>query len=359
MKILILLAHKIVDLFFRNRLVFTIFIISQIIITYSYLFFFNIAFTNYTSYIANYSSIKTITLNFSEQSIGTIDSNLINILRNNGIVDIEDIRLFFSTDSSKKDYRSYFVSYLNPDKVSVFKGNPISEENVQNSDHVIVINDSTVEENLRVGDTMQIDGKAFEVIGVRPVFTNMEIPYTTGLKCFSLIQAHVILPPNTTDNQKEELGKYINSHFEGVQVELPRNILSAVLVKLFFPLVTSAFVAIVSVLSLLYMYKYMVEKIRWSYLVMRLCGCSLVKGMMILYSQLLIIFSGGFLIGMIIFHLTKNIIITMEIENTNLIDLNYLFVYVFFIVILTVVFAPFIYTFGKKELVRLAKEYDK
>ncbi len=353
LKKIYILIDRIVSLYKKNRLVFILFIVVQIITIFAYTFFFTTIINTRANYVSQYTSMRTIKTDLKKCKLDKqITNNVVSIIRNNNISDIENISMFFIDNTNTRQ----LVGYLYPNKFSkdVF-GSPISLEDIQKGSYVVIPRNADNRynpnvEQYSIGDNMVIINKNFKVKGIRKYYYLDEIPYTTGLKFLTLSAFDIILPDSTSDKQKEMLKKYLETNIKNIKVILPESIPEKVITSLFIPLVSSIFIGLIAIFNFTFLYKYMIEKSRKDYILLRICGCSRLKSILLLFSQMAFLFTISYFISLIVLLILKKTNVSI-FSQTSITISNCLVIYISFLSIIILAITPFLISVFKKSLI--------
>lgn len=356
-----LLLCKTISLIKNNRLISVVLLLVQIITILSMIFFFTTVVKSRASYVAAYTTMRTIAVNMSNGKYDTKSHDIAADIKNNGIAQIENIEFHFFDNSSTEKHPRELIAYLHPELCSedVF-GTPISQEDIKKLAKAVVPRNQNKEinpdaEEYKIGDNMKIAGSSFRVSGIRHGGYLDEIPYTTGLNVLKLSSFRVIIPPDVSQRQKEQLQQYIENTFQGI-VRLPKPVSQKTISSLFFPLIASVFIGIIAILNFIFIYKYMMKKCRKDYIILRICGCSRFKSILLVFAQLVLIFSLSYLISICLLFLLKQSYSGKFIFGSISVTFqDCIIIYTSFLLIILAVIAPFALSFFRNSLISSQK----
>lgn len=355
-----LLFCKTISLIKSNRLIFAVLLLVQIITILSVIFFFTTVVKSRASYVAAYTTMRTIAVNMSNGKYDAKNHDIAADIKNNGIAEIENIEFHFYDNSSSEKQSRELIAYLHPELCSsdVF-GTPISQEDIKVCKKVVIPRNQNKEinpaaEEYKIGDTMRIAGSSFRASGIRHGGYLDEIPYTTGLNVLKLSSFRVIVPPDVSQRQKEQLQQYFETAFHGT-VRLPKPVSQKTISSLFFPLIASVFIGIIAILNFIFIYKYMMKKCRRDYIILRICGCSRFKSILLVFAQLVLIFSFSYLISICLLFLFRQSNPGRIISDMAVTFQDFIVIYTSFILIILTIIAPFAFNFLRNSLISSQK----
>lgn len=357
LKKIYLLSNRIISLYKKNHIVFILFIVVQIITILAYIFFLTTIIKTRAAYVSEYTSMRTIKSDLKNCDLDESTIDIVSIIKSNNVTSVENISMFFTDVTNSRQ----FVGYLYPDRFSqdVF-GNPISVNDINKCNHVFIPRNQDGRHNpnaeqYSIGDNMVIKNQTFKAIGVRKYYYLDEIPYTTGLKFLKLTAFDIIVPEDTSDSQKEQLKDYLRTYFKDIKVILPETIPEKVITSLFIPLISSIFIGLIAIFNFTFLYRYMVEKSKKDYILLRICGCSRLKSVVLLFSQMCILFTLSYIISLIILFVLKKINIIGVFNNTSITVIDCLLIYLSFLLIIILTLTPFLISVLKKSLIENQK----
>lgn len=280
-----------------------------------FIFFYTTILTARENTIRQYNSMRTIRVVPAASLSQELKSSLVLKLRKNSAAAIDDIEMNFILNSEvKKDKPRSFIAYLHPEEHSGrIIGRGITQEEIEKQAFVLVSGNASMppdtpdeeknaEKKYYAGDTVSFDGMDFAVIGSFHEYpATEEIPYTVGLNHFCLKELDIMVPAETSDNQKKALGGYVQGLMPGSRVTLPKPINQKLLINMFIPLAAGLLIGLSAMINFLFVFKYMLESSRKDYFVFRICGSSSRKLSAVLFSELIFLFTVSYAAGALIF----------------------------------------------------------
>ncbi len=241
--------------------------------------------------------------------------SLVAKLQENPEVPLENIQLAFTLKSeNKKENARKFIAYLYPDRYKDrIVGKSISQQNIANQTTVMICGNEDLTYNpdakhFNTGDSVDLDGVKFSVIGCyNSIGESGEIPYTVGLSHFTLTELQLLVPSDSTDNQKERLGDYVKRLIPNGKVTLPQPLTQKVLMNMFIPFAAALIIGFSALINLLFIFKYMLESSQEDYFILKICGCSNRKLFSVLFSELVLLYTLSFLAGEFLFSKLRTI----------------------------------------------------
>jgi len=353
-KFFYLLWQKTGTLIKRNRLVFFVFMAVQIVTIFSYIFFYSTVIKSQTDYVSNYDNMCRISVTLPELNKNT---DFTKKIINNGVAAPRQIIFYFSASNDKNSKQLW--AYLYPEKESGgISGNRITTDDINKKTLVIipanadkgVDPDPTHHESHVVGDMLNIANLTFYAKGIRYSGWLDEIPYTTGFEHFKLKGFDILVPPKLTDTEKQQIGNYCMNTLGAINVKLPEPIAQKVFTELFFPLVASIFIGIISILNFIFLYRYMIERSRRNYILLRFCGCSRNKCLALMFCQLIGLFTVSFFISTLVLVLLK-VFGGSTFASVSLSTSSNAIVYSTFLLFILIIIFPIGLRFFKKSLI--------
>ncbi len=283
--------------------------------------------------------------------------NLVMKLQKNPEVAPDNIRLTFTLNSEKeKEKPRTFIAYLYPD---LYKdrivGRSISQKNIASQTPVMIsgnedLNFNPAARHFHTGDYVDLDGIKFSVIGCyNSIGESGEIPYTVGLSHFTLTELQLLLPADTTDNQKERLGDYLKSLIPNGKVTLPQPLTQKVLMNMFIPFAAAFIIGISALVNLLFIFKYMLESSQEDYFVLKICGCGNHKLFSVLFSELVLLYTLSYLAGEFLFSKLRQVFRENTLFVNSQLDASpVVIVYLVSVLLIVLVMVPYLMRYHKQ-----------
>ena len=359
MKFISLVWKTTVLLFRRNRVAFVIFMAVQTVVSLGFIFFFTTTFTARENYLRNYNSMRTVEVKLNEPVSGPSVAGLPDKLAKNPVVALSNMQFTFILNSEKgKEHPRQLIAYRNPDEFkSRIVGTSITQNQIAEKSPVILSGnmDRSMDSKAvwyQIGDMEDLDGLKLKVIGTYRTTENYgEIPYTVGFQHFSLYGMQLQVSANATDNQKEQLGKYVETLFPESRVKVPVPMTQKVLTNMFFPYMASLLVGVSALANLLFIFKYMLESSQQDYFVYQVCGCGHRKLSTVLACELFSLYTFCFALGFLLFASLRQAYYTNSIFAGSCLQIpQVLLVYAASLLVITLIMAPYFLRYRKRTV---------
>jgi hypothetical protein len=332
------------------RLIFVLFIISQLVSTLSIMFVYSVVVSQQKEERDYNQRIRTFTVEPMTGFDRLLDRKLYEIMdeKNDFIRDITvklgdtvNIHAKFTYPSSSPFYVSY--------------GKYFTEEDFLRGVKQVILSDRLTEGQKKVGDTFTINNREYEIIGMFSGAHYHEIPYKSieDYNSISLIEIVLEEVPNKKD--VEQWREYLHGKFPDAIIAVPEvQNLQYVAVNLYRS-VSSIFIGLLAVLNFSYLYRYILLKRRGQYASLRICGCSIFKGALIYLSEVLFLSITQFGFSSIIFQAAIFPLSSNFHENLKymLSPGDYLFLFAVYLTVILLVFTPIIIGFSRQKPVEL------
>lgn len=305
MKHVICIGKTIANLYKKSKLVFFVFIMVQVVVTFAYLFFYTSVPRNTAEYLKNAWEVRTINMEFENPEKGYSVESLLECIENNGMQLPENILFYFGETA---DSESNLVAYYKPEKnIDLIEGKGIAQEDINEKRHVMVgVEEPTIGRSnvYKIGDQIRRGDTAFEVVGVRKIFEGEEIPYTVGCQFYHLKSIEITYPSGITTKAKESLKEYFECNLDSVKVMLPKSDVERTVEQLFLILAVSVCAGITAIVTFVFLFQFMLENNRRYFQILNLCGASGGYCILLLLEVFGMLFSGGFLLGLLSYYIT-------------------------------------------------------
>lgn len=281
-----------------SPLVFAVFMAVQIVTASSYIFFYSTVVKSRADYIGSYESMRTLTAALPD---GDYNASIIGKILKNDVAKPDQVVFYFAATAEKKP--KVVCAYLySANKGKVVSGRSLTDNDVKNKAMYIIPANNTKEfepnpnyhEVHSLGDTVMLAGLKFTAIGLRYNGDYDEVPISTAFEHFRLTGFDFLTPQGLTDTEKKEIGDYFSAELNASSVKLPKPMAQKIMANLFFPLAASAFTGVIAILNFIFLYRYMIERCRGDYTILRICGCSRIKALFVLFSQFLLLFTAAY-----------------------------------------------------------------
>lgn len=239
----------------------------------------------------------TRSISFSVDS-GVDKDFLINLLENEEL-QIENIQLLSNT-LLNDEYEYSFFSEMNQTPYNSYFGERIDNNHIENSESVVIVPSEFLKENnLSFGDMIILDSKKFEIIGSNNLSDNeFEIPYTTMLANGYAQDVYVILPAYSTTAQYQLVENYINENapFMVEMMNMPSGE-DEISERSQIDMVSCIVIFVLAFVNFSYLYLFILEKRKQTFGIYRIVGCSVRKSFVFLITEIIILFSLCFILG--------------------------------------------------------------
>lgn len=342
-------------LYKRSKSVFLIFIIMQMFTCMGLTFFFTTIYSARENYVRQTESARTLRVtppsNFSAKTTeGKIES-----LANQSSAKIQNITFTFVLPSEQNtEQPQTWKAYLHSEEFRMrVVGKSITRQDTEQKAPVLVASYSSLSDSIpKIGTTRSVNGIDFQIIGYYsdPIIKG-EIPYTVGLEAFYLREMEFTVPIDATDNQKEALANSIQSAMPGSTVILPAKITQKTLNSMVIPLAAALLVGGNSLITLLFLFKYMLESSRTDFFVLKICGGSPNGLFAMMAKALAAVFTGCFLAGFLLFAAFKSIWRNSPIfAGSGIPPFIVLLVYLISLAIILLAMVPYLARYRKQTL---------
>jgi hypothetical protein len=159
-----------------------------------------------------------------------------------------------------------------------------------------------MKETVDIGQLVNLNGHEYEVIGVQNFynFAAVHIPLIAGLNDFKLRQIDIILPVGTDEISKKSFSEYLSYELPSARIISPLMTDERALLGISIILFAGVAAILCAVLTFVQMYLFFIKRDRYEYMIMLVCGCSDIKGKLILLFQFNIIFLLSFIISVLL-----------------------------------------------------------
>ena len=349
MKFFLLLCRKTKQLVASNRIVSIVFVISQVITICAYIFFFTTIIGSYINYYNALEEMNSITVTFPEGKKCSLES-VMNIINQSENITAKDTQFVFVDNS---EYKHEFISYADLSK------SKFSKEDIDSHAKKVVLynvntskNNDSLFKNIKKGGYAVFNGTDFLISDIDYGGVINEIPYTTGFDCLKLDNFVIYLKPNLSDEEKNAVGQSFIRAFEDADVKVPPAMKAEVASSLTMPLAASIVIGISAVFCFCFMYKYMMEKTKRNYIVLRINGCSKKKGISLILLQMFALYLLSFLLGTGLFFLLRSRVFPANLRKLAVSPGGILAVFLSFLLLMALIFVPMTVGFFRKTITR-------
>ncbi len=359
MKLVILYLKTLKSFLQKSVTASTVLFVSIALVFLSSLYFVN-AFMSYKSTLSGYYRMRTIECTYNARQSQIEFLNFPEEIISKTIGNVENIIFRYDDEEIKHSFEASFLAAYNQDEIEMYapvdftvvsyydnsandrrinKGENISEDDVKNSDNIIVYNKSIytqlidkdgntidIPDAYAVGDAIDILGKSYRIKGIINNFGYSIIPYTTGLKDLKLNRIDVNFSENATDEHKRALAEFIESEYSGLDAAAPPKIDEEFFKKISFLLFLLCAACAVGVFYLLYVYKYIVENNKRAMIINRMLGLTAGRSVLMILFQIFIINTFMYIVTALLYRFVFISIFGLYIPDAVFFIIIYLFV---------------------------------
>ena len=258
--------------------------------------------------VQNESSRRQIEENYNMRTVtvvpnGAVTGDALLSLLNDSKLNLQNIQIYCKTKTNE-EFRYSIFSEMLPTQYNAFFGKRISEENVKNSDKVVVAPaDYLKERSKKQGDNLLLNGVDYTVIGENNLSdnNNFEIPYTTFLNYNQPERVSLIFPHTMSSSEYQEIETYLRSNqdFAVQSVILPHSD-EEMARRVSSDLLFCAIVFGLAFINFSYLYRYLLEKRKRSFGIYKITGSSNTTSFVALMFETVILYSVSFVLGVLL-----------------------------------------------------------
>lgn len=338
------IVYRNIKSFIHNApVVFSLFTIG-IFISVIALLFTSSVMVSIKEYNNRYSPMmRTVVIN-RELSVNDVD-NLATDLDSNGYA-IKNITVLIKGEPIKANVYPSDYSKLFVEIGSYFQGKDFSQGKKQ---VVSMPNDFYV-----IGSTLKLFNQDYEIIGVFSVAEQHEVPYTSLPHDCTFDEIQIECTKSLTSKEGQNLINHLENIYDHIFV--PEN--PAVNTQLLTEYGISVLIIIMALLNVLFLYLYILSIRRQEFIIFRISGCSIAKGIRIFIYEISLYATVIYLICALVYHFALSSLIGNLGEGfTYSLDVShYVILYVLFLLMVLIIFSPFIYRYCKSSIAALLKK---
>lgn len=350
------LTFKTIQLLYkRGKGIFFIFVVMQVITCMGLTFFFTTIYSARENYVRQTESARTLRVTPPPDFSAKTTEGKIDGLVNQSSANIQNITFTFILPSEQNtEQPQTWRAYLHPEEFHArVVGKGITRQDTEKKAPVLVAVYNSISDSVpKIGETRSVNGIAFQVIGY--YFGSIirgEIPYTVGLESFRLREMEFTVPMDATDNQKETLANSIQAALPGSTVTLPLKITQKTLNSMVIPLAAALLVGGNALITLLFLFKYMLESSRTDFFVLKICGGSPNGLFAMMANALTVLFTGCFLAGFLLFAAFKTFFGNSSIfAGSGIHPVIVALVYLISLAVILLVMLPYLTRYRKQTL---------
>jgi hypothetical protein len=332
----------------NNRVIFAVFIISQIVTSISIIYIYAIFDAKKTRDIIYNNDIRSYTVLYSTKISDDIPEKLNTVYQKYEDF-LEQIVLFSNSEYIK-------LNYLYPGIAdqSTQIGSYFSKEAFENGERQIIINDESSDQ-YNIGDIYILHDREYTVVGLTKNDGYNEIPFK-ALNSNITIEKIVFIAkdiPNKTQN--EEITAYLHTVFDDVRVSPPPEanyFLSSENISSYF---MSIAIFLLAIVNISYIYRYILYCRKRQFVIIRVSGCSMKRALFLYLSEIIILSTVQFTLSCLISHFCiSRFFAYLNFYLTYSMDIyKYIGLYTLYMLIVILVFMNVILKFIRKPIYRL------
>lgn len=333
---------------FENKVIFMIFIISQIVSSISIIYIYAVFDAKRNQDIVYDNSLKSYTIEFLSKADESIPRVLDTIYEQHK-KDFKQAILYSDSSSIK-------LNYVYPPNEARFTqiGSYFSKEAFESGKMQVIVN-NLQDKDYKIGDIFTINNAEYTIVGLASNNDYNEIPFK-AFTTYSEINRIVFVTdeiPNKT--QSEAMTQYLYSEFNNVQVKPPVEANYFLSSENLVSYLVSILIFLLAIVNISYIYKYILQSRKKYFVVIRICGCSERYAMILYLSEVIILSTAQFALSCFITHfgvskffayLNFDLVYSMNIYK-------YIGLYTFYIAIVVIVFVRVISKFIRRPLFSL------
>lgn len=237
-------------------------------------------------------------------------------------------------------------------KHKVIVGSDIDLSDTENAENEIVLS-SDLNRAVKVGEMFNINGLDYLVIGIGTDTSNY-IPYNTVIKNNLPIDGLGIVLKNEVDSAiAKKFSAILTDIFKTNSVHLPEGEYGREISDYNKYIIFTCLMLFLSIFNFVYLYSYILDKRKKQYSILRIYGCTKLKGIMIYTIEAIIISSLSYLISVALY-LFVHLPVLRMLDKYTFFAMNidsFLIVFASFILIMLCVVIPSIVKYSKKDIV--------
>lgn len=212
-----------------------------------------------------------------------------------------------------------------------------------------------------LGETIQLDGVDYEIIGVSNYSRGPFIPYRSFLKSeFSLDTIDITLDEVLLQDESEEFVEYIQNSVPGILVQSPYDVYSNYLNQPQDHVILLILYFAASLILFLFLMKYILDSSRYEYIVYSICGASRGTVINLMYIEVFCSSVVASLAAVVVHRLFYNVFF----DKINMLQglryrfIDYLLIMLFICIAILICSIPFIVSYYKKGLIASKNQYQ-
>lgn len=362
MKFIRLVWKSVGLLYRRNHTAFIIFIAVMVTVSLGFVFFFTTTFTARQNFLRQRDGMRTIEASQEQPPQKADAMALPEKLSKNPVIALDNIRYTFSFHMDKNSGpapSNELVAYWKPEKSRENDntvGKNITAQEIADEAPVLVGGNMSSPGSKpilhKTGSTEKVGGVSLKVIGTYSSSDSYGmIPYTVGLRHYTLQGVQLVVPASASDNQKEQLGQYLQTLLPGSRVTVPQPLKQEALGSMLISYLAGFVIGVSALVSLLFIFKYMLESSRRDYFVYQVCGCGGRKLFCVLLCELFFLFTLCFAAGTLLLAVLRLIYRTnIVFAGSSMQAADVLLIYLLSLLMILVIMVPYLLHYRKQAV---------
>lgn len=350
-----LVINNVKQFIVQQRLIFVLFMVSQLVSTLSIIFIYGIVVSQQKDEIFYNERIRTFTVEPLFGFDRSQEQRLMEVLEEKkGLIRSITVHIQWENDEIVRAHLIY------PEKsfLPVYYGRYFSEEDFLRGARQIVLCERLTQGQKKVGEIFNLNNREYEIIGLFLNSGYHEIPYRSIGDHDRISTITVTLEEAPNRRAVEQWLAYLCEKFSGAAVTAPEIPDLRYTAQNFYRIVSSIIVGLLAVLNYSYLYSYILFKRQGQYAALRMCGCSIFQGAVIYLSEVLLLSISQFALSSIVFHKIISAVFPKILEHLKylLVWDDYLLLFALYLTTVLLIFMPVIYGFSRRKPVELWRE---
>lgn len=340
-----LILKNIVE-FIKNKIIFVLFSMGIVVTLLVVLFLYNIYANMNASDPSMQSKYQVATISLSGLTVEEID------------------RAFTQLNSQREDIAFAFSIFQDGDNMIAathmnapynYSGRYFKNEEIDAGAAVAILAGS-LHEAYNENTHMIIKGKPYKILAYSDRFYT-EIPFYSLEGDAELDTMQILFKNMLSQSRIKILERELAQAFPGAFINPPSEPDLRAVSQNLYRSALSALILIVALLNISFLYQYILKKREKCYGVYRICGCSAFKGFFLYFLEIVLLTTILYIFTVLIFHFGVERLLPF-INKTltySLFLLDYLIIYVPFILLVSIIFIPVIIGFNRKKPIELLR----
>lgn len=246
---------------------------------------------------------------------------------------------------------NYCYEYLcNYNDTFIYLGRGLTSEEVKNGSNKIVLPFEMCYD-YKVGDTYSVNDKEYTIVGIS-LGNNFILPYNSIKNTDEEINILFVTNDKLNKKEKNNLFKLIDECFEDYQIIKPINVYINYSLSNVLEMILYVLLLFLGIINLVYLYSYILEKRKKQYAILRICGCTRLKGIAIYLCEILLIALISYVFAILLFKfIVIQVIAKVDIYTTYSMQLiSYLYALLIYLLITILVLFPYIKKYAYKPI---------